>query len=170
MKTKNVNRITAGITEAQFEEAIQRYAAAENREAAINKLIEGEVNDVLEKYEDELMCLAQGKQTAFDIAQSYCIGNKEVLFSRRRSIGTQNGIAGFRLGTPSLRTQKGANWNKVLIALKEKLPAYVRTFEEPAKGMLLADRNKENVASLLADIGVVVVQDELFYIETRKAA
>jgi phage host-nuclease inhibitor protein Gam len=170
MKTKNVNRITPGITEAQFEEAVQRYAAAESREAEINKLIEGEVNELLEKYEDELLCLAQGKQTAFGIAQSYCIGNKETLFTKRRSIGTQHGIAGFRLGTPSLKTQKGANWNKVLTALKEKLPAYVRVIEEPAKALLLADRHKENVAPLLLEIGVQVVQDELFYIETRKAA
>jgi len=170
MKTKNVNRITGGVTATQFEEAMERYAAAENREAEINKLVEGEVNEVLEKYEDELMCLVQGKQTAFGIVQAYCTDNKEALFARRRSIGTAHGIAGFRLGTPCLKTQKGSNWNKVLAALKEKLPAYVRTIEEPAKAQLIADRHKENVAPLLVDIGVQVVQEELFYIETKKAA
>jgi hypothetical protein len=50
------------------------------------------------------------------------------------------------------------------------LPAYVRTTEEPAKDMLLADRNNALVAPLLISLGVEVVQDELFYIETNKAA
>jgi len=170
MKTRSVSRISAGTSEEQFEEAMEKYAAAEIREAEINKLIEEEVNDVLGKYEDELLCLSQGKQTAFGIAQAYCISNKEQLFARRRSIGTAHGVAGFRLGTPSLKTLKGSNWNKVLATLKERLPKYVRITEEPAKAQLIADRYKENVAPLLVEIGVEVIQEELFYIETLKAA
>jgi phage host-nuclease inhibitor protein Gam len=170
MKTRNVNRITNSITECQFEDAMKRYAEAEGREAEINALVEGEVKDVLDRYAGELQCLAQGKQMAFDIVQSYCQGNKEILFDRRRSIGTVHGIAGFRLGTPRLMTTKGSNWKNVLQSLKEQLPAYVRTVEEPARSLLLADRNKESVAPLLREIGVQVVQDELFYIETRRAA
>ena len=170
MKTKSESRIHGGVTVIHFEEAMQRYAAAERREAEINKTIEDEVNEVLGRYEDELMCLAQAKQTAFGIAHAYCATNKATLFAQRRSIGTPHGIAGFRLGTPALKTRKGSNWKKVLAALKEKLPAYVRTTEEPAKALLLADRHKENVAPLLVDIGVEIVQDELFYIETGQAA
>ncbi|MCF8448422.1 MAG: host-nuclease inhibitor Gam family protein [Taibaiella sp.] len=170
MKTRNISKVTQGITEEQFAAAMERYAAAEAREQEINKRIECEVNDLLEKYEDELLCLAQGKQTAFDIAQSYCRENKAALFVQRRSIGTVHGIAGFRLGTPQLKTLKGGNWNKVLQQLKEKLPDYVRTTEEPARNLLLAHRHQDNVAPLLVEIGVQVVQDELFYIEPRKAA
>jgi len=170
MKTRNASNEKTGITTAQFEAAMGMYAHAEKREAEINKCIEGEVNELLEKYEAELSGLAQSKAMAFDVAQSYCLDNKEVLFGRRRSIGTLHGIAGFRLGTPRLKTLKGSNWNKVLEAIKEKLPGYVRITEEPAKDMLLADRQKENVAPLLMEIGVQVVQDELFYIEAKKAA
>ena len=134
------------------------------------KRIEADVNEVLEKYEDELLTLAQGKTIAFELVQSYCIANKEQLFSKRRSIGTMHGVAGFRLGTPRLKTVKVTNWNKLLAELKEKLPAYIRTIEEPAKDLLLADRNKENVAPVLVKMGIQAVQDELFYIETKKAA
>jgi phage host-nuclease inhibitor protein Gam len=149
---------------------MERYASAERREAEINKNIEEEVNEVLLRYEDELTCLAQGKGMAFEIVQSYCLGNKQALFGKRRTIGTLHGIAGFRLGTPRLKTVKGNNWNKALVQLKEKLPAYVRTVDEPAKDLLLADRQKENVAPVLVQIGIEVVQDELFYIESKKAA
>lgn len=170
MKTRNAKKQKTEVTVAQFEEAMEKYAEAEHREAEINRNIEGEVNELLVKYEDELTVLAQGKNMAFEIVQSYCLNNKETLFKQRRSIGTLHGIAGFRLGTPRLKTKKGSNWNKALKQLKEKLPAYVRTNEEPAKDLLLADRHKENVAPLLMDIGIEVVQDELFYIEAAKAA
>ena len=147
-----------------------KYARAEMRELEINKNIETEVNELLEQYQDELLVLAQGKHMAFEIVQCYCINNKETLFAKRRSIGTDRGTAGFRMGTPRLKTEKGNNWDKVLLGLKQKLPDYVRTVDEPAKDLLLADRNKEKVAPMLVELGVQVVQDELFYIETNKAA
>ena len=170
MITRNAKRIKIDITAARFEEAMARYAGAEHREAEINKNMEEEVNDLLEKYNDELLCLSQTKVTAFEIVQSYCLEHKETLFDKRRSIGTPHGIVGFRLGTPRLKTARGSDWKKVLEALKEQLPGYVRVTEEPAKDLLLADRYKESVAPLLMQIGVQVVQDELFYIESKKAA
>ena len=96
--------------------------------------------------------------------------NKKILFGKRRSIGTPHGIAGYRLGTPRLKIIKGTTWGMIIDMLKQKLPGYIRTVEEPAKDLLLADRNKENVAPVLMELGVQVVQDELFYIETKKAA
>lgn len=170
MKTRNAKRLALEISSEQFEEALEKYTLAERREAEINKTIEGEVNELVEKYEDERQCLAQGKTAAFDTIQSYCLNNKEVLFGKRRSIGSPYGTVGFRLGTPRLKTIKGSDWNQVLDGLKEKLPAYVRTTQEPAKDLLLADRNKDTVAPFLVQIGVSVVQDELFYIETKQAA
>lgn len=170
MKTRNLQKTTKEVTADQFEEAMARYAEAERREADIRRSMELDVNEVQAQYEAELSCLETGKQMAFEIVQSYCANNKENLFAKRRSIGTLHGIAGFRLGTPRLKTAKGSNWKKVLAQLKEKLPGYVRTVEEPAKDMLLADRHKEQVAPILITLGVEVVQDELFYIEAGKAA
>ena len=170
MKTRNAKKTTLDINPAQFDEAMARYAVAERRENEINRDIEERINETVAGYEDELMCLSETKNLAFGIVQAYCINNKETLFAKRRSIGTVHGIAGFRLGTPRLKTPKGSNWKKVLAELKNKLPDYVRTLEEPAKDQLLADRHKELVAPILISLGIQVVQDELFYIETGKAA
>ena len=170
MKAIKANITIPGITLTEFEKAMALYATADQRANEINKAIETEVNEILEKYEDDLQCIDQSRKAAYDIVQSYCSANKSALFSKRRSIGTQDAIAGFRLGTPRLKIRKGKDWNTILISLKDKLPAYVRTTEEPAKDMLLADRNKEQVAPLLIDMGIEVVQEELFYIETKKSA
>ncbi|MES2701752.1 MAG: host-nuclease inhibitor Gam family protein [Bacteroidota bacterium] len=170
MKTRNTTNLVPGITPIQFEEAMAKYAAAEKRETEINKNIETKVSDMLELYAGELSVLAQLKKRAFEIAHSFCVQNKERLFRTRRSIGTLHGIAGFRLGTPKLKPAKGADWKGILAVLKEKLPDYVRTTEEPARDMLLAHRHKERVAPMLVETGLHIVQDELFYIDTKKAA
>ena len=170
MRTRNTKTTANEVTVAQFHEAMKQYATAEYRELEINKAIEVEVNDVMKKYEDELMCLAQGKGTAFEQAHSYCLCNKDSLFDQRRSVGTPYGIAGFRLGKPQLKTTKGNTWDSVLAKLREKLPHHIRITEEPAKDLLLADRYKEDIAPVLNEIGVYIVQDELFYVETKKAA
>ena len=170
MNTRTSKRAGEEITPAQFEEAMARYYAAGLRGLEINKAIETEINEVLEKYEAELQRTSENKTTAFESVQQYCTVNKNSLFAKRRSIGTQWGIAGFRLGTPRLKTAKGNDWSSILAQLKIRLPGYVRTNEEPAKDLLLADRNKEEVAPVLMEIGIRVVQDELFYIETKKAA
>lgn len=52
--------------------------------------------------------------------------------------------------------------------VKEFLPEYIRTAEEIAKDKLLADRDKENVFELFPKCGVMVVQDEAFYVEPKK--
>lgn len=170
MKTRNAHQFDSGITPAQFDEAMELYCRAEIREAEINKMIENEVTMMLSLYEEELGYLARTKNMAFQRVQSYCLNNKEELFGKRRSISTEIGVAGFRLGTPRLKTAKGSSWKKVLQELKEKLPEYIRVVEEPARDMLLANRNTEKVAPLLMEIGVEVVQDELFFIEPKKAA
>lgn len=169
MNTNTQTTITQ-ITPAQFEEAMRRYAAAGLRGLEINKAIEAEMNEVLAQFESDLYCVQQEQQQAWETMKAYCSVNKKQLFGKRRSIGTPFGVAGFRLGTPRLKSPKGTSWNSVVEKLKEKLPAYVRTFDEPAKDLLLADRHKDTVAPLLQEMGVQVVQDELFYIETKYAA
>jgi len=170
MKTRNAKKLSKNITPDQFGEAMASFAAIEHREEEIGKTVETEVNELLEKYRHELDALAQGKADAVDTIQSYCTSNKPTLFAKRRSIGTRHAIAGFRLGTPRLKTAKNTTWELMLPALKEKLPAYVRQAEEPAKDQLLADRHKEHVAPVLVELGIQVVQEEHFYIEAKKAA
>jgi hypothetical protein len=159
-----------GVSAGQFEKAMAKYAAAEKREAQINKMVQSDVNTLQQLYEAELHSLAHTKKKAFDIAQAYCRQNKEALFTQHRSIGTPYGVAGFKLETPLSKTQVGNNWQKVLPALTEKLPRYVCTTDEPAHNLFLSGRHKERVAPLLIEIGVRAVQEDLFYIEPIIAA
>ena len=48
------------------------------------------------------------------------------------------------------------------------MPQYIRTSEELAKDRLLADRDNPEMAEYFLKIGVQVVQEEKFYVETKK--
>jgi len=98
----------------------------------------------------------------------YALENQAELFAKKKSLDTVHGTIGFRTGTPKLKTLKGFTWGAVTNLLKEFLPDYVRTIEEPAKDKLLADRDNTEVSGLFAKVGIAVTQDESFYVEPKK--
>ncbi len=169
MSKRISKKIPENITMIQFEEALSLYAQSTVKESEILSRIEVETVRIKEKYSDELRYLQTRKDNSIEILATYCKEQKDVLFNKRRSFITAYGTLGFRLCTPKLKTTKGNTWATVMRKVKEKMPGYIRTTEELAKDMLLADRTNEKVAPLLNEIGVHVVQDEAFFIELRKS-
>ncbi len=167
-KTREKKTVYTGISSEQMEQAFADYAKADARQQKITAEMDVAMTKIREKWQDELTKLAETKDNAFDILQAYAMENRDELFSKRKSLETTHGIIGFRTGTPTLKTRKGFTWASVLEMLKEFLPNYVRTKEEPAKDKLLADREDEEVAALFPKVGIAVVQDETFFVEPKK--
>lgn len=159
-------KLTKEVSPLQFEEALATYTKAETEETELLDKLNMEMIRIRYKYADELAGLEVCKNNALEIVQAFCREQKEQLFGKKRSLHTVYGTVGYRLGTPKLKTLAGNTWSNVLEQMKEKLPAYVRVTEEPAKNKLLADRAKAQVAPLLQDVGLKVVQEEIFFIET----
>ena len=164
-RTKRI--IPTGVTKTQMENAFSTYAKVEARMSKINALIEKQIATIRNKYTNELTTLKEIKDTNFDVLQAYALANKDSLFVKKKSLDSLHGTIGFRTGTPKLKTLKGFTWNTVTNLLKEFLPAYVRIAEEPAKDKLLAERNNEQIADFFPKIGVVVTQDETFFVEVK---
>ena len=93
---------------------------------------------------------------------------REVLFSKRRSMETTHGVIGFRTGNPQLKPRRGFTWAAALELVREFLPSYIRTEEAIAKDKLLADRENEEIAPLMEKCGIIVGQAETFYVEPKK--
>lgn len=165
-RTKTI--VTQGVTQEQMEQAFAEFATADARSQQITSKMDVEITRIREKYQDDLLKLSEVKERNFDIMQTFAVENRADLFSKRKSIETVHGVLGFRTGTPKLKTLKGFTWPSVTNLLKEFLPAYVRTVEEPAKDRLLADRDNEEVADLFAKVGIKVDQDETFFVEPKK--
>ena len=167
-KTREKKIIVSGVTREAMETAFADYAAADARAQQLTGKMDGEITRIREKYQEDLAKLTERKEKAFDIMQAFGMENKEDLFSKKKSFETAHGIIGFRTGTPKLKTLKGFTWPAVTNLLKELLPDYVRTIDEPAKDKLLADRELPEVNEKFSKVGIFVDQDESFFVEPKK--
>lgn len=168
MKTRQKKVLITGISREQAEEAFGAYAEADARAQKITAAMDVQFAKIREKHSEEMQKLTDIKEKNFEIMQAFGVENKEALFSKKKSMEMVHGVLGFRIGTPKLKTLKGFTWGAVTNLLKEFLPGYIRTSEEPAKDKLLADREVEEVAEMFPKVGIFVDQDEAFYVEPKK--
>lgn len=160
--------VHTGITRDEAEKAFAEFAAADAKVCSITAKMDMEMTKIREKYADQLADLNEVKEKNFEIVQTYATENKEELFQKRKSVESAHGVFGFRTGTPKLKTLKGFTWGAVLNLCKDYLPEYVRATYEVAKDRLLADRDKEEVSEKFEKVGIMVAQDETFYLEPKK--
>jgi phage host-nuclease inhibitor protein Gam len=167
-----MTRVKKTLIQDQFnvddaEKIFSEYAVADAREKKIQAEMDVQFTKIRDKYQEELTRLAETKTEAFEKLQHFAVTNPD-LFVKKKSIDLTHGILGFRTGTPKLKTLKGFTWASTLQLLKEYLPSYVRTVEEPSKDRLLADRESDEVSANLKKVGLEVAQDETFYVEPKK--
>ena len=167
-KTREKKIVVAGITRDQMEEAFGKFAFADAKMQGINAKMDAEITKIREKNADAIADWQLKKEEAFEVLHTYATENRDELFTKRKSMETAHGILGFRTGTPKLKTRKGFTWASVLQLLKEYGPGYVRTTEEVAKDKLLADRDNEDVIEIMPKVGILVDQDETFFVEPKK--
>lgn len=182
MATRQKKKVISGVTREAADQAFAEYAKADASINKINAEIELQLAKIREKRQAELTVLAQQRDQAFDTLQAFAIENQTELFSKKKSLDMTHGTIGFRTGTPKLKTMKGFTWESAKTLVKKFLPDYIRTSEEIAKDKLLADRELEEVEFVESDItkksvpmsqamsecGILVVQDETFYVEPKK--
>ena len=169
MATKRVKKqVISDVTRELADEAFAAYAKAEAEQQKIHAEIELACAKIREKHADKLAALEATKTTAFDTLQAYATENKGELFSKKKSLEMVHGVIGFRTGTPKLKTMKGFTWASALTMVKEFMGDFIRTTEEIAKDKLLADREAEGMAEKMEKCGIMVAQDETFYVEPKK--
>lgn len=167
-KTRQKKVIIQGtVTRERAEEAFAEYALADAKDQQIRAKMDEKMAKIREEYQDELAKLEQQKKQNFEVLEAFAMGSREE-FGKKKSLELAHGTIGFRTGTPKLKTLKGFTWASVTNLLKEYLPAYVRTIEEPAKDKLLADREDPGVLQQFNKVGIYVDQDETFYVEPKK--
>lgn len=151
-----------------MEDAFGRYATADAEAQSITAEMDRQFVAIREQYADRLAELEGQKREAFEVMQVFATEQREVLFTKRRSLETTHGIIGFRTGTPKLKNRKGFTWAAVLELVKTFLPKYIRLTEEITRDKMLADRDEEGMAELFTKCGVYVDQDEAFYVEPKR--
>lgn len=153
----------------QAETVMSEYATFDAQIEEITAKMDQEITVIREKYSDKLQTLGEKRNDKLNQLQLWAEGNTN-LFSAKKSIDMAHGRIGFRTGTPKLKTLKGFTWAAATNLLKQFLPDYVRTVEEPSKDKLIADRDKPEVNKFFnkEGVGIECVQDETFFVELKK--
>lgn len=161
--------VMAPATLEQAEQMMSEYAIADARLVEMTAQMDQRITEIREEYADDLAALGSTRKEKFQGIQLFAEQHSE-LFGKRKSFAMAHGTIGFRTGTPKLKTLRGFTWNAVTILLKQFLPEYVRTVDEPAKDKLLADRENPEVAKFFDrdGVGVEVIQEEAFFIDLKK--
>ncbi len=167
MATRQKKTVIQGVTREAADEAFATYAMADASISKIDAEIELQCAKIRDKYKDKLSQLTTERDNSFETLQAYAVENQAELFAKKKSLEMAHGTIGFRTGTPKLKTLKGFTWASALNLVKEFLPEFIRTTEEVAKDKLLADRDVEGMTEKMSKCGIMVTQDESFYVEPK---
>ena len=160
--------VITGVTQEQMEEAFGKYALASAQISGINAQMEEDIVNIRKTGAIQITQLKEEQKEALQILQVFALENRDTLFAKKKSLETTHGTLGFRTGMPALKTRKGFTWAAVTELLQRNNPEYLRTTYEVAKDKLLADRDNKGIPELMDQIGVVVDQDETFFVECKK--
>lgn len=160
--------VTPPSTQQEADKVLAAYAKADARKQEINALMDNRFTKIREEYAEELGAIEVTTQENLDKLHMYYENNTEV-FGKKKSLETAHGLVGFRTGTPKLKTMRGFTWEAVLELLKSNSRVgFVRSKEEVAKDLLIANRSNENVIEILKENKMEIVQDETFFVELKK--
>lgn len=160
--------VITGVTTEQVETALSEFSQAHSRIQKVTAEMELKITAIRDKHAEELAELQKKKDDSVEVLQVFAMENKDSLFSKTKSYKSAHGVFGFRTGTPKLRQLKGFTKESVLTLVKTLLPDYIRKTEEVAKDKLLADRAGDGMEENLKKCGLSVVQEETFYVESKK--
>ncbi len=166
-KSRAKTNVLTGTSREEAEEAMALYAEADARLQKTQSKMDVQITKIRESNQREISELNDTKEDAMSKIQAYAENNRDA-FGNKKSLEMAHGIIGFRTGTPKLKTLKGFTWPSVLNLMKQFMPTYVRTVEEPAKDRILLDREELQLNGNLQKVGLYSDQDESFYIELKK--
>ena len=168
MATRSSKTMHMGISREEADKAMSEYAQTEAKRQSLKAKMDAEMMKVREKYNNQLVELESLMGEKYEIVRQFAIEHRNDLFQDKKKVEWTHGSFGFRGGIPKLKNASGFTWNDVVERCREFLPDYVRTTHEVAKSKLLADRNNEKVSAQFRNVGIEVVNEERFFIETKK--
>ncbi len=142
----------------------------EHKNVELSNEMESRIQAIRSKYADRLEALSTKSSEMRANIIEYARQNRETLFPlNRKSIRLTDGVVGYRCGRASLQLQEGYTWNDVLEALQEERGAkeYIRIKKEVDRSLLLSRHDDPKVAKIIQRVGLQVVCEEQYYIDTK---
>lgn len=165
-KARKTVEVTQRITESVFNESFKGYAIATREAEKLNAEMNLKIEKLKSDYNERIQEAVGRADTAYEVIKQYADENRGDLFRHSKSVANVHGFFGYRMATPSLKLTAKNTWAKVLDCLRKQAPLYIRKKEEVDKDALIDDRAE--LGELFSEIGVVVSQQERFFVELEK--
>lgn len=159
-------KVYKNVTRELAEQAMSSFAQAANRVSTIEAKMNKELQEIRDKYVDDLNDQNDLKDEQIEILETYAYEQKDQ-WGKKKSAELLHGTIGFRTGTPKVKFDKGFNSKSVTAILEENYPTYVRKVVEMDKEKLIANREEEDFPAICKKAHIQVVQDETFFVESK---
>jgi len=155
-------------TREEAETTVGKIAMAIINKTNITSRMDKEIAAVRERYEGNLTAIDADVEASTEALRIWAEGNPDQFPKGRKSLDFVQGTIGFRTGTPALALlNRKWTWEKVVTALQERLPAFLRDKPEVDKASLLNQRDEPIIKENLPLVGLKVTQDEGFFVEPK---
>lgn len=156
------------ITLEVAQEASLQFATAKNSLAALEAQMNEEINEVKERYKDEVTELSKQLKEPQEILEAFAKEQK-ANWGKKKSFKLLHCVIGFRTGTPKVTKKKGFSWEAVLKLMKKNtiFSKFIRTTEEINKEAILAEKDEKLLYKLEDLCFVNIDQDENFFVEPK---
>jgi phage host-nuclease inhibitor protein Gam len=154
---------------AEMETLVREIAGLKLNEKFLAARMDAEIQAVRDRYEGHLASITVSLAEKTGAARTWAEASSAE-FGGRRSIEFTHGVAGFRTGTPKLKTVLKWKWDAVLEALRGSRwgGAYIRVKEEINKEQIIADVGAGVLSAAdLRKAGAQVAREESFYVEPK---
>jgi phage host-nuclease inhibitor protein Gam len=153
-------------TREDMETLVGEIAALKRNLRLLAVALDDQIQGARSQYEPQMTAHSQMLEEKTAQARTWAMSNPGE-FGGGRSIECLHGTLGWRTGGPALRTLAGWDWDRVKEALKTKgADGYLRLKEEVNKQVLIADREAIGPEKL-REIGLRVVQEEMFFVDPK---
>lgn len=163
---KEKKKVIKNVTRELAEQAMSAFAESANKISAIEAKMNQELQEVRERYSDNLNKLEAEKDEQVEVLEAYAYEQKDA-WGKKKSQDLLHGTIGFRTGTPKVKFEKGFNTKSVTVILEEHYPDYVRKVVELDKEKIIANREEDGFDAMCKKAHIEVIQEETFYAQSK---
>lgn len=166
-KTREKKPVMTVKTIEEAERVLAEYATDDARLQKLNATMDEQITAIRNKFDDQVRELTESKEDKLNELQHFAESNAQ-LFDKKKSIQFVHGAIGFRMGTPKVKPLKKFTWGAITELLKDRAPEYTRVVTEPAKDLMIANREDEDLKRIASKCGFEIVQEETFFVDLKK--
>lgn len=157
-----------GITLTEAQEAAHAYATASITKDKLEAQLNQELATIREQYEPQITQLKTDMVEPVETLKVYGVEQRNNWDGKSTELA--NCVIGFRTNPASVAKTKGITWDAIVGLLKANkiVKHFVKVKEDVDKAAILKEYGDLKISKQLQAVGIVIEQEECFYVDTKK--